>query len=70
MRLIFWSRPVPTEETHRITHVEIFFDLVFVFAYTLVTAFMGRTPRGVGVGVGPELISAAATTVVPLPRRS
>jgi low temperature requirement protein LtrA len=33
-----------TEETHRITHVEIFFDLVFIFAYTRVAAFMGRPP--------------------------
>jgi low temperature requirement protein LtrA len=44
MRLIFWSERVMTEETHRITHVEIFFDLVFIFAFTRVTAFMGRPP--------------------------
>jgi low temperature requirement protein LtrA len=44
MRLFAWSRPVMTEEAHRVTHVEIFFDLVFIFAYTQVTAFMGRPP--------------------------
>jgi low temperature requirement protein LtrA len=35
---------VLTEETHRATTIEVFFDLVFAFALTRVTAFMGRPP--------------------------
>ncbi|WP_446217367.1 low temperature requirement protein A [Micromonospora sp. IBHARD004] len=56
MRLIFWSRPVMTEETHRITHVEIFFDLVFIFAFTRVTAFMGRPPTPITLVQGLILL--------------
>jgi low temperature requirement protein LtrA len=44
MRHIVVPRPVPTEETHRATTIEIFFDLVFAFALTRVTAFMGHPP--------------------------
>ena len=35
-----WTRVVPTGETHGVTTLELFFDLVFVFAITQVTAFM------------------------------
>ena len=35
-----WARIVPTSETHSVTTLELFFDLVFVFAITQVTAFM------------------------------
>jgi low temperature requirement protein LtrA len=35
-----WARVVPTGETHGVTTLELFFDLVFVFAITQVTAFM------------------------------
>jgi low temperature requirement protein LtrA len=35
-----WTRIVPTGETHAVTTLELFFDLVFVFAITQVTAFM------------------------------
>ncbi|MET7751314.1 low temperature requirement protein A [Micromonospora sp. NPDC005367] len=42
-----------TEETHRTTLFEIFFDLVFVFALTRVIAFMGDrlTPLRLGQGL-------------------
>jgi low temperature requirement protein LtrA len=35
-----WLRFVPTREGHTVTTLELFFDLVFVFAITQVTAFM------------------------------
>ena len=35
-----WTRIVPTGETHAVTTLELFFDLVFVFAITQITAFM------------------------------
>ena len=44
MRHIFRPRPVPTEEGHRVTTFEIFFDLVFVFALTRVISFMAQPP--------------------------
>jgi low temperature requirement protein LtrA len=34
---------VPTEETHRATTFEIFFDLVFVFALTRIISFMAQS---------------------------
>ena len=41
-------RVVPTREDHTVTTLELFFDLVFVFAITQVTAFMADDvdPRG------------------------
>jgi low temperature requirement protein LtrA len=36
------ARIVPTEERHAVTTLELFFDLVFVFAITQVTAFMAE----------------------------
>jgi low temperature requirement protein LtrA len=44
VRHIVHSRPVPTEETHRVTPFEIFFDLVFVFAFIRIVSFMARSP--------------------------
>jgi low temperature requirement protein LtrA len=44
MRQIFRSRPVMTEETHRATAFEIFFDLVLIFALTRVTSFIAASP--------------------------
>jgi low temperature requirement protein LtrA len=44
MSHIFRSRPVLTEETHRATSFEIFFDLVFIFALTRVISLMGQPP--------------------------
>lgn len=43
----------PVETEHRVTPLELFFDLVFVFAITQVTALMAAdpTPRGVGQGL-------------------
>ena len=45
-------RPVvrPTDESHRVTSLELFFDLVFVFALTQVTALMSEdlTPAAWG----------------------
>src|SRR5918998_676108 len=35
-----WARVLPTAEGHGVTTLELFFDLVFVFAITQVTAFM------------------------------
>lgn len=53
MRQIFRSRPVMTEETHRATSFEVFFDLVFIFALTRVISLMGRppTPRTMAQGL-------------------
>jgi low temperature requirement protein LtrA len=36
--------PPPTGNTHRVTPFEIFFDLVFVFAFTRIMTFMARDP--------------------------
>lgn len=44
MRRIFRSRPVLTEETHRATSFEIFFDLVLIFALTRIIRFIGQPP--------------------------
>nr|WP_231929901.1 low temperature requirement protein A [Micromonospora inositola] len=52
MGQIFRSRPVVTEETHRTTLFEIFFDLVFVFALIRVTAFMSARPAPVTLAQG------------------
>jgi low temperature requirement protein LtrA len=56
MRYIFWSRPVLTEETHRATTVEIFFDLVFAFALTRVITFMGHPPTPLTLAQGLILL--------------
>src|SRR5918998_6972473 len=37
-----WARVLPTAEGHGVTTLELFFDLVFVFAITQVTAFMAE----------------------------
>ncbi|TDT97602.1 low temperature requirement protein LtrA [Streptomyces sp. 846.5] len=38
-----WRSPAMTDESHRVTSFEIFFDLVFVFAITRVGSFMARS---------------------------
>jgi low temperature requirement protein LtrA len=38
----------PTSADHRVTTLELFFDLVFVFAFTQVTALMAADPTPVG----------------------
>src|SRR5690348_5889651 len=40
------------DDTHRVTTFELFFDLVFVFAVTQVTAFMVNEHGAVGLGQG------------------
>ncbi|WP_203923619.1 low temperature requirement protein A [Rugosimonospora africana] len=52
MAQILRSRPVVTEEKHRPTLFEIFFDLVFVFALTRVTAFMSHRPSWLTMAQG------------------
>jgi low temperature requirement protein LtrA len=44
------------EETHRATTFEIFFDLVFVFALTRITAFMAREPTPTTLAQGLLLL--------------
>src|SRR4051794_20727551 len=39
---LFRARLVPTTPEHGVTTLELFFDLVFVFAITQVTAFMAE----------------------------
>jgi len=56
MRRIFRSRPVLTEETHRVTTFEIFFDLVFVFALTRLIVFMGEPPTFLSMAQGLLLL--------------
>jgi low temperature requirement protein LtrA len=46
----------PTDESHRVTTLELFFDLVFVFALTQVTALMAEDPTVVGLGRGLLLL--------------
>jgi low temperature requirement protein LtrA len=52
MRRIFRSQPVPIEETHRATAFEIFFDLVFVFAFTRDISFMAQSPTPLNLARG------------------
>jgi low temperature requirement protein LtrA len=40
MRTLFGQGPTATQESHRVTSFEIFFDLVFVFAIIRVVSFM------------------------------
>ncbi|MFF4879587.1 low temperature requirement protein A [Micromonospora sp. NPDC000668] len=56
MRRTFRSRPVLTEETHRATTFEIFFDIVFVFALTRLIAFMGEPPTLLSMAQGMLLL--------------
>jgi low temperature requirement protein LtrA len=52
---IMWVRP--TESTHRVTTLELFFDLVFVFAFTQVTRQMTDDPTVVGAARGLVLMA-------------
>jgi len=38
----------PTDDSHRVTSIELFFDLVFVYALTQVTALMSHDPSWTG----------------------
>ena len=42
----------------RVAPLELFFDLVFVFAITQVTAFMSHDPSWEGLGRGMLILSA------------
>ena len=53
-RLVAWQRHVhPTDDSHRVTTLELFFDLVFVYALTQVTALMAADPTWRGGLRGP-----------------
>ena len=56
MSHILVSRPVPTEETHRVTAFEIFWDLVLVFALIRIIAFMAQPPTPLILGQGLVLL--------------
>src|SRR5258705_9027207 len=56
MSHVIRSRPVPTEETHRVTAFEIFWDLVLVFALTRIIAFMAQPPTPLILGEGLVLL--------------
>ena len=49
-------RPVPTDEAHRTTNFEIFFDLVFVFALTQVVSFMAESLSALSMAQGLVLL--------------
>ena len=46
------------ESEHRVTVLELFFDLVFVFAITQVTSFLAHHPDAAGLGRGMLLVAA------------
>jgi len=52
-----FTRFQPTEASHRVTTFELFFDLVFVFAFTQVTALMAEDPSARGVVRGLVLMA-------------
>ncbi|MEJ7744098.1 MAG: low temperature requirement protein A [Nocardioidaceae bacterium] len=47
----------PTDESHRVTTLELFFDLVFVFAFTQVTQLMADDPSVSGAMQGLVLLA-------------
>ena len=46
------------EHEHRVTPVELFFDLVFVFAFTQVATLLARHPTFAGIGRGVLVLAA------------
>ena len=46
-----------TDSEHRVTATELFFDLVFVYAITQVTALLANTPTGLGLAEGMLLLA-------------
>src|SRR5919206_4407518 len=46
------------EADERVTNLELFFDLVFVFAITQVTGLMSHEPTWTGLGQGMLVLSA------------
>jgi len=49
-------RPLPAEETHRVTTFEVFFDLVFVFAIIRITTFVVNPLSAETLGEGLLLV--------------
>ena len=45
------------EHEHRVTPLELFFDLVFVFAFTQVTTVLSQDPTWTGLGHGLLLLT-------------
>ncbi|MFD0149492.1 low temperature requirement protein A [Streptomyces sp. NPDC055721] len=52
-----WMRTIPTDERHRVTNFELFFDLVYVFAMTRVTGYMAHEHTAHGVLQGLLLLA-------------
>ena len=52
------ASPVPEYEEQRVTPLELFFDLVFVFAFTQVTTFMSNDPTWTGIFRGLLVLAA------------
>ena len=48
----------PTEHEHRVTPLELFFDLVFVFGFTQVTTLMAADTSWSGLGEGLLVLAA------------
>ena len=46
------------EREHRVTPLELFFDLVFVFGFTQVTLLLWDDPTWLGLGHGPMILAA------------
>ena len=46
------------QQEHRVTPLELFFDLVFVFAFTQVTTLMSDDPTWSGLGNGALILAA------------
>jgi low temperature requirement protein LtrA len=49
---------LPVDHEHRVTPRELFFDLVFVFAFTQVTTMLAHDPTFAGIGRGVLVIAA------------
>ena len=52
-----FTRLATATESHRVTTLELFFDLVFVFAFTQVTGFMAESVTAVGVLEGLVMLA-------------
>jgi len=52
------ERSVDGESEQKVTPLELFFDLVFVFAFTQVTALMSENPTWEGLGQGMLVLAA------------
>jgi low temperature requirement protein LtrA len=61
------------EQEHRVTPLELFFDLVFVFAFTQVTTLLSADPTWGGLGrgllIGRALVGVGGLRLVDEHRR-